>query len=119
MRAPLSNAVIIAVSLTGRAALKSALSVAGGIKSENGQRGRKNRIEIPPLQSNLQAMTAQHYHIFETACGFCGIAWSDTGISRFQLPSPTAEATTRNLLRRIPGAKPATATAEVDRAVAA
>jgi methylated-DNA-[protein]-cysteine S-methyltransferase len=119
MHAPLSNAVIIAVSLTGRAALKSALSVASGIKSENGQRGRKNRIEVRSLQPNLQVMTVQHYHVFETACGFCGIAWSDAGISRFQLPSSTAEATTRNLLRRIPGAKPATPTAEVEQAVAA
>ena len=28
------------------------------------------------------------YHVFETAAGFCGIAWSDAGICRFQLPTP-------------------------------
>lgn len=44
------------------------------------------------------------YTLFETALGFAGIVWSDVGITRFQLPSQTAEATTRNLLRRAPGA---------------
>jgi methylated-DNA-[protein]-cysteine S-methyltransferase len=28
----------------------------------------------------------QHYHVFETKLGFCGIAWSDDGITRFRLP---------------------------------
>lgn len=46
-----------------------------------------------------------HYSIFETAGGFCGIAWSATGITRFQLPTSTAESTERLLLRRLPVAK--------------
>src|SRR3954463_14227778 len=29
-----------------------------------------------------------HYHLFETALGFAGIAWSDDGITRFRLPDP-------------------------------
>jgi len=37
--------------------------------------------------------TAQRYIIFETAGGFCGVAWSDVGITRFQLPTRSAEAT--------------------------
>lgn len=45
-----------------------------------------------------------HYTVFETALGFAGIAWNDVGITRFQLPSASVEATTRNLLRRAPGA---------------
>jgi methylated-DNA-[protein]-cysteine S-methyltransferase len=28
----------------------------------------------------------QHYHLFETAFGLCGIAWSDDGVTRFRLP---------------------------------
>ena len=28
----------------------------------------------------------QHYHLFETRLGLCGIAWSDQGITRFRLP---------------------------------
>jgi methylated-DNA-[protein]-cysteine S-methyltransferase len=63
--------------------------------------------------------TARHYLIFETAGGFCGIAWNNVGITRFQLPTRNAEATERNLLRRVPGAKPGAPTPEVVEAVAA
>lgn len=63
--------------------------------------------------------TAQHYCIFETAGGFCGFAWSKIGITRFQLPTRSAEATKRILLRRVPGAEPGAPTPEVVEAVAA
>ncbi|MBV9637069.1 MAG: methylated-DNA--[protein]-cysteine S-methyltransferase [Methylobacteriaceae bacterium] len=63
--------------------------------------------------------TMQHYLILETAGGFCGIAWSDVGITRFQLPTRSAEATERMLLRRLPGAAPGAPTPEVAEAVAA
>jgi len=45
-----------------------------------------------------------HYHIFETAAGYCGIAWRDAGITRFQLPTASAAAAERLLLRRLPEA---------------
>jgi methylated-DNA-[protein]-cysteine S-methyltransferase len=63
--------------------------------------------------------TAHHYFIFETAGGFCGIAWNSVGITRFQLPTKSAEATERMLLRRLPGAEPGAPTPEVAEAVAA
>ena len=63
--------------------------------------------------------TAHHYLIFETAGGFCGIAWNNAGITRFQLPTKSAEATERILLRRVPGAEPGAPTPEVAEAVAA
>jgi methylated-DNA-[protein]-cysteine S-methyltransferase len=63
--------------------------------------------------------TARHYLIFETAGGFCGLAWNDVGITRFQLPARSAAATERNLLRRLPGAAPGTPTPQVLEAVAA
>jgi methylated-DNA-[protein]-cysteine S-methyltransferase len=63
--------------------------------------------------------TVHRYLIFETAGGFCGIAWNDVGITRFQLPTGSAEATERILLRRIPGAEPGTPTPEVIEAIAA
>ncbi|HKD23320.1 MAG TPA: hypothetical protein VKB71_14990, partial [Rhizomicrobium sp.] len=47
------------------------------------------------------------YVVFETELGFAGIAWNDVGIMRFQLPSRSADATTRNLLRRTPDAEAA------------
>ncbi len=48
----------------------------------------------------------EHYHVFETAMGFCAIAWSDAGVARFQLPTKTAEATERLMRRRASGAEP-------------
>ena len=62
---------------------------------------------------------AHHYLIFDTAGGFCGIAWNDAGIRRFQLPTKSVEATERILLRHVPGAKPGAPTPEVAEAVAA
>lgn len=62
---------------------------------------------------------AHHYFIFETAGGFCGIAWNDVGITRFQLPTKTAEATERLMLRRVPGGERGGPTPEVLDAVAA
>src|SRR4030095_13712850 len=63
--------------------------------------------------------TAHHYLIFETAGGFCGIAWSDVGITRFQLPTKSAESTERLVQRRVPGAEPGVPTPEVADVVAA
>ncbi len=62
---------------------------------------------------------AHHYLIFETASGFCGIAWNNGGITRFQLPTKSAEATERILLRRVPDAKSGPPTPEMVEAVAA
>src|SRR4051794_5072974 len=51
---------------------------------------------------------SHHYLVFETACGFCGIVWTAGGIKRFQLPTGSADATERMLLRRVHGAEPGT-----------
>ena len=59
------------------------------------------------------------YTIFETAGGFCGIAWNDVGISRFQLPARTAEAVERLLRRRLPDAEPGEPTPMAAEAIAA
>ncbi|PDT82402.1 methylated-DNA--[protein]-cysteine S-methyltransferase [Sinorhizobium sp. BJ1] len=63
--------------------------------------------------------TAHQYLIFETAAGFCGIAWTERGIARLQLPTKSAEATERLLLRRVPGAEPQEPPLAVAEAVAA
>jgi methylated-DNA-[protein]-cysteine S-methyltransferase len=63
--------------------------------------------------------TTHTYLVFETASGFCGIAWNNVGITRFQLATRSAEATERILLRRVPGAEPGAPTPEVAEAVAA
>jgi methylated-DNA-[protein]-cysteine S-methyltransferase len=62
---------------------------------------------------------AHRYAIFETAAGFCGIAWNAVGITRFQLPTKSAEATERLLLRRMPGARSGAPTPQIAEAVAA
>ncbi len=49
----------------------------------------------------------QNYQVFETAGGFCGIAWNAAGITRFQLPTSSAMATERALLRKADDAAPA------------
>jgi len=57
------------------------------------------------------------YRIFETAAGFCGIAWNDVGITRFQLPARTAATAERLLLRRLTQAEPAEPTSVVADAI--
>ena len=61
--------------------------------------------------------TMHRYFVFETAGGFCGIAWNEVGITRFQLPTKSAEATERMLLRRLPGAEADAPTPAVAEAV--
>jgi methylated-DNA-[protein]-cysteine S-methyltransferase len=45
-----------------------------------------------------------HFHVFETAAGFCGVAWRAAGIVRFQLPAHSADAVRSAILRRLPEA---------------
>ena len=59
------------------------------------------------------------YFLFETAVGFCGIAWNQVGITRLRLPARNAEAAARTLLRRASGVGTGTPTAEVGEAIAA
>jgi len=62
---------------------------------------------------------ATHYCIFETARGFCAIAWSDLGVARFQLPMKSAESAERLFLRRTPGAEPGKPPAAIAATIAA
>jgi len=64
-------------------------------------------------EGHAMGQKAHQYFIFETAGGLCGIAWNSVGITRFQLPTKSAEATRRILLRRLPGAEPGTPPPEV------
>lgn len=60
-----------------------------------------------------------NYHDFDTAMGFCAIAWSEAGITRFPLPSRSAEAAERSMRRRAPRAEPAAPPEDVAAVVAA
>ena len=58
-------------------------------------------------------MTTQHYQLFETEAGFCGIAWNEVGITRFHLPASDLAAIERSMQRRAPDALPGTPPAHV------
>ncbi len=64
-------------------------------------------------------MKPHSYHLFETAAGYCAIAWNDGGIVRLQLPATDVVATERYLRRRLPGAEPGTPPPAVAEAIAA
>jgi len=62
-------------------------------------------------------MTGQHFAIFDTAIGPCGIVWGERGITGVQLPMGTEEKTRKRILQRngdVPEAEPP---AEVRRAI--
>jgi methylated-DNA-[protein]-cysteine S-methyltransferase len=63
--------------------------------------------------------TTPNYLVFSTDMGHCALAWSEGGITRFQLPASSAEAATRALLRRVPQAKPGEPPQEIVAAIAA
>lgn len=53
------------------------------------------------------------YQLFETAAGIAAIGWTNTGISSFRLPAPSAGETERAVLRRLPDAVRAEPPAEM------
>jgi methylated-DNA-[protein]-cysteine S-methyltransferase len=63
--------------------------------------------------------TVLSFHVFDTAMGFCAIAWSDGGVVRFQLPMKSAEAAERLMRRRVLGAEPGAPSQDVAAIVAA
>lgn len=70
--------------------------------------------------SGLRISCGMHrYFVFETQAGFCGIAWNDAGITRFQLPAKSAEAAAWLVRRRISAAEPGEPPPMVREAIAA
>jgi methylated-DNA-[protein]-cysteine S-methyltransferase len=55
----------------------------------------------------MEARFQEHYCLFDTAIGACGIAWSERGVTRLQLPEADRAATEKRLRARSPGAAPA------------
>jgi methylated-DNA-[protein]-cysteine S-methyltransferase len=62
-------------------------------------------------------MITRGFAMFDTAIGQCGIAWSDTGVTGFQLPEPSAAATRRRLADRFPDAADAVPPPPVQRGI--
>lgn len=63
--------------------------------------------------------TAWHCHVFETAAGFCAVAWSDRGVTRFALPMRSAEEAAGRMGRLAKGTRPAAPPPTVAAVVAA
>ena len=61
--------------------------------------------------------TGAWLHLFDTAIGRCGIAWSDRGVVGVQLPEATEAATRRRLKRRFPSAAEAQPPASIQAAI--
>jgi methylated-DNA-[protein]-cysteine S-methyltransferase len=56
-----------------------------------------------------RAMTGQHFAIFDTAIGPCGIVWGERGVTGVQLPMGTEEKTRKRIHQRngdVPEAEP-------------
>ena len=65
-----------------------------------------------------EADAPMRYHLFATPIGPVGVAWSDNGLTRLQLPELDPGATERRLRGRSPRAAPGRPTAQIDRAIA-
>src|ERR1700749_4405983 len=64
-----------------------------------------------------RAMTDQHYALFETPIGICGIEWGPRGINGLQLPMGSDEKTRARIRRRRGDIAEAAPTDEVQRAI--
>jgi methylated-DNA-[protein]-cysteine S-methyltransferase len=62
-------------------------------------------------------VTAARYALFETALGFCAIAWTERGVVRTFLPEPSAAEIRARLRRRLPNAQEADPQGDVRRAI--
>jgi methylated-DNA-[protein]-cysteine S-methyltransferase len=62
-------------------------------------------------------MTGQHFAIFDTAIGPCGIVWGERGITGVQLPMGNEEKTRKRIHRRNGDVTEAVPPAEVQRAI--
>ena len=51
------------------------------------------------------SQTRQLFFVFETPSGWCAVAWSEAGVTRFVLPTSSAAAAERRLKRRSPEAE--------------
>jgi methylated-DNA-[protein]-cysteine S-methyltransferase len=60
----------------------------------------------------------RNYQIFETAAGWCGIAWNEAGIVRFTLPTSSEASAERSMLRRMPEITRAEPPADVQKTIA-
>ena len=56
-------------------------------------------------EARAQARRQERYCLFDTAIGPCGVAWSDLGLTRVQLPEADRDSTERRLKTRSRGTR--------------
>jgi len=61
---------------------------------------------------------AMHYCLFDTDLGVCGVAWSERGLARFQLPEADKRATERRLRLRAADSRAEAPPAQIAEAIA-
>ncbi len=62
-------------------------------------------------------MGLQHFAIFDTALGYCGIVWTGRGIAGVNLPEGSEEKTRARVKKRFPEAQEAAPSAEVQKII--
>jgi methylated-DNA-[protein]-cysteine S-methyltransferase len=62
-------------------------------------------------------ITRQHFTLFDTAVGNCGIVWTEQGIIGVQLPEASADATRTRLQVRFPNASESKATVSIKKVI--
>jgi methylated-DNA-[protein]-cysteine S-methyltransferase len=62
-------------------------------------------------------MDTQHYALFETAIGSCGIVWSARGVAGVQLPEASTEATRERIVGTFPAVEEAAPPAHIQQAI--
>ena len=62
-------------------------------------------------------MTGQHFAIFETMIGACGVVWGEHGVTAVQLPMGTEEKTRKRIFQRNGDVTEAAPPAEVQHAI--
>jgi O-6-methylguanine DNA methyltransferase len=67
--------------------------------------------------ATITPMTAYGFTLFDTAIGWCGVAWTDRGLAGVQLPEASEADTRERMLRRFPAAAETVPPAEVQRAI--
>ena len=60
------------------------------------------------MNTHVEIRPTHHYSMFETALGPMGIAWSEHGVTRLQLPEADRDATERRLRRKLAAIRPQT-----------
>jgi methylated-DNA-[protein]-cysteine S-methyltransferase len=71
----------------------------------------------PTIDAILSGIMTYDFSLFDTAVGWCGVAWGERGIVAVQLPETHAQKTRARLLQRCRHAREATPPPDVARAI--